>query len=100
LTVEEALALMAELCDDDIFNETDFYLDPLSNEATNEDSGKEDCIDMNNLTRCQLRANAVVTLRCKHQDKQIIGESDNEDEHEILTHNRNQIKTPRDIKNI
>ncbi|GFS38601.1 hypothetical protein NPIL_572601 [Nephila pilipes] len=76
LTVEEALTLMPELFDDDTFNEADIYLDPPSNEVTDEDSSREDCIDMNNLTGGQLRAKAVVTLWRKHPDKQIIGESD------------------------
>ncbi|GFT09862.1 hypothetical protein NPIL_432631 [Nephila pilipes] len=96
--VEETLALMAELSDDDTFIEVDIYLDPPSNKVTDEDSGKEDWIDMNNLIGCQLRANAVVTLRRKHQDKQTIGESYSEDKHEIFTHDRNRIKKSRDFQ--
>ncbi|GFT45588.1 hypothetical protein NPIL_595001 [Nephila pilipes] len=65
----EALALMTELSDDDTFHGADIYLNPPSNEVKDEDSRKEDCIDMNNLTGDQLRANVFVTLRRKHQDK-------------------------------
>ncbi|GFS77487.1 piggyBac transposable element-derived protein 3 [Nephila pilipes] len=94
---------MAELSDDDTFNLADIYLDPPSNEVIDEDCGKEDCIDMNNLTGGPLRANLVVNLWRIHQDKQIIGESDGEDEHEIVTHNRNRIKKkqkfPPNIRN-
>ncbi|GFT88074.1 hypothetical protein NPIL_405871 [Nephila pilipes] len=74
-----ALALMAELSDDDKFHEAAIYLDPPSYEVI-----EEDCIDMNNLTEGQLRANSFVTLWRKHQVKQIICESDSEDEHEII----------------
>ncbi|GFT63544.1 hypothetical protein NPIL_666011 [Nephila pilipes] len=35
--VEEAIALMSEISDDDTFNETDIYLDKPSNEDTDED---------------------------------------------------------------
>ncbi|GFU29521.1 hypothetical protein NPIL_77251 [Nephila pilipes] len=93
--VEESLALMAELSDDDTVNEADIYLDPPSNKVTDEDCGKEYCIDMNNLTEGPLRANVVVILRRQYQNKQIIGESDNEDEHGIVTHNRNRVKKQR-----
>ncbi|XP_054724350.1 piggyBac transposable element-derived protein 3-like [Uloborus diversus] len=78
LTVEEALALMTELSDDDTFHGADIFLDPPSNEVTDEDSGKEDCLEMNNLTGGQLRAKAVVTLRKNNQERKIIGESDSE----------------------
>ncbi|GFU20334.1 hypothetical protein NPIL_656261 [Nephila pilipes] len=86
---------MAELYDDDTVNEADIYLDPPSNEVTDEDCSKEHCIDMNYLTGGPQRVNAVVTLPRQYQDQQIIGESDSEDEHEIVIHNRNRIKKQR-----
>ena len=94
---------MAELSDDDSFHEADIYLDPPSNDVTDEDSGKEDSVDINNLTGGQLRAKAIVTLRKKHQEKQIIGQSDSdEDVHDICSNKRNRrkrAKIPRNNRN-
>ena len=91
---------MAELSDDDSFHEADIYLDPPSNDVTDEDSGKEDSVDINNLTGGQLRAKAIVTLRKKHQEKQIIGQSNHdEDVHGICPNKRNRRKRAKIPRN-
>lgn len=70
--MQEALALLEELSNDEDFQNADIFITPPSNEITDENCGPSDLVDVNNFSGVQLSAETIIAIESTNAGKKIL----------------------------